>query len=159
MSRIKSANGLAKTRINNIYHNMKNRCNNPKNYKYKNYGGRGIKVCNEWQKSFLSFYNWAINNGYDETLTIDRMNVNGNYEPDNCRWIPLEKQFYNRTDNIYYIVNEKKKCLSELCKEYNMPYHTVRKRLERGKDIITALTTPIDIKKRNKLYKRKDDEK
>ena len=159
MSRIKSANGLAKTRINNIYHNMKNRCNNPKNYKYKNYGKRGIKVCMDWENSFLSFYNWAINNGYDETLTLDRIDVNGNYEPSNCRWIPLEKQFYNKTDNVYYIVNGEKKCLSELCKEYNIPYQTVRKRLERGKDIITALTTPIDIKKRNKLYKRKEDEK
>lgn len=153
----KSANGLAKTRINNIYHNMKNRCNNCKNYRYKNYGARGIKVCDEWQNSFLTFYNWAINNGYDETLTLDRIDVNGNYEPNNCRWIPLEKQFYNKTDNVYYIVNKQKKCLSELCKEYNMPYQTVRKRLERGKDIIMALTTPIDIKKRNKLYKRKDD--
>lgn len=155
----KSANGLAKTRINNIYHNMKNRCNNSKNYRYKNYGGRGIKVCDEWQNNFLSFYNWAINNGYDETLTLDRIDVNGAYCPSNCRWIPLEKQFYNKTDNVYYIVNQQKKCLSELCKEYNMPYQTVRKRLERGKDIMMALTTPIDIKKRNKLYKRKDDKK
>ena len=69
----------------------------------------------------------------------------------------MEKQFYNKTDNVYYIVNGEKKCLSELCKEYNMPYQTVRKRLERGKSIIEALTIPIDTKKRNKLYKRKDD--
>ena len=159
MSKNKSANGLSKTRLNNIYHNMKNRCNNPKNYRYKNYGKRGIKVCDEWQNSFLSFYDWSINNGYNEELTLDRIDVNGNYEPLNCRWIPLEQQFYNKTDNVYYIVNGEKKCLSELCKEYNMPYQTVRKRLERGKDIIVALTTPIDIKKRNKLFNRKDDKK
>ena len=149
----KSANGLAKTRINNIYHNMKNRCNNSKNYRYKNYGGRGIRVCDEWQNNFLSFYEWSVKNGYNDNLTLDRIDVNGNYEPNNCRWISLEEQFYNKTDNIYYVVNEKRKCLSELCKEYNMPYHTVRKRLERGKNIIEALTTPINVKKRNKLYK------
>lgn len=158
MSKIKSANGLSKTRINNIYHNMKNRCNNPKNYRYKNYGARNIKVCDEWQNSFLSFYNWAINNGYNEKLTLDRIDVNGNYEPNNCRWVSLKQQFYNRTNNVYYIVNGEKKCLAELCKEYNMPYQTVRRRLRKGKDIITALTTPINIKKRNKLCKRKDDE-
>ena len=61
MSKLKNANGLSKTRINNIYHNMKNRCNNLNNYRYKNYGKRGIKVCDEWQNSFLSFYDWAIN--------------------------------------------------------------------------------------------------
>ncbi len=146
---------MAKTRLNNIYHDMKNRCNNSKNYRYKNYGGRGIKVCEEWQKSFISFYKWAINNGYNENLTIDRINVNGNYEPENCRWIPLKQQFYNKTDNVYYWVNGEKKCLSELCDEYKMPYQTVRKRLERGKDILYALTTPINKKYRNKLYKKK----
>lgn len=151
----KKANGLAKTRINNIYHSMKSRCNNKNVKRYKNYGGRGIKVCDSWNNNFLEFYNWAINNGYDDNLTLDRINVDGNYEPNNCRWVPLEKQFYNKTDNVFYIVEGKKKCLAELCKEYNMPYQTVRKRLERGKDILNALTTPIDIKKR-KHTKRKE---
>lgn len=155
----KKINGLSKTRINRIYHNIKYRCNNSSSPSYKNYGGRGIKICDEWldkHNGFLNFYNWSINNGYKEDLTIDRIDVNGNYEPSNCRWIPLTEQFYNKTDNVFYIVNNQKKCLSELCKEYNMPYQTVRKRLERGNDIISALTTPIDIKKRNKLYKRKE---
>lgn len=154
MSKIKTANGLAKTKINNTYHNMKNRCLNPNNYRYKNYGARGIKVCDEWKNSFISFYNWAIENGYNDSLTLDRIDVNGNYEPSNCRWIPMQEQFYNRTDNVYYIVNDEKRCLADLCKEYNMPYHTVKKRLERGKDIITALTTPINKKYRNKLCKK-----
>ena len=157
MSGIKSANGLSKTRINNIYHNMKNRCNNPKNYRYKNYGKRGIKICDEWQDSFLSFYNWAINNGYKEDLTLDRIDVNGNYEPSNCRWIPLRQQYYNKTDNVYYFVNGEKKCLSELAIEYNIPYQTLRKRLERGKTIKDALTIPINIKYRNSLCKKKGE--
>ena len=158
MSKLKNANGLSKTRINNIYHNMKNRCNNPNNYRYKNYGKRGIKVCDEWQTSFLSFYDWAINNGYQDELTIDRIDVNGNYEPNNCRWVPLKQQYYNKTDNVYYFVNEEKKCLSELSKEYNIPYQTLRKRLERGKTIMDALNTPINTKYRNRLYKRKEND-
>ena len=157
MSKIKSAKGLSKTRINNIYHNMKNRCNNSKNYRYKNYGGRGIKVCDEWQNNFLSFYEWSVNNGYNETLTLDRINVNGNYEPNNCRWIPLSQQYYNKTDNVYYIINGEKKCLSQLSKEYKIPYQTLRKRLERGKKIIEALNMPVNKKYRNKLYKEKGE--
>lgn len=150
--------GMAKTRLNNIYHSMKNRCNNPNNYKYKNYGARGIKVCDEWSQDFANFYNWAINNGYNDTLTIDRINVNGDYEPKNCQWITLREQFYNKTDNVYYIVDGERKCLSQLCKEYSMPYQTVRKRLDRGKNIEYALKTPINKKYRNGNYKGKEND-
>ena len=150
--------GLAKTRINNIYHNMKNRCYNPNNRTYSNYGGRGVIICGEWldkDNGFINFYNWAMENGYQDNLTIDRINVNGNYEPDNCRWIPMQEQFYNKTDNVYYELNGFKKCLAEWCKEYNMPYQTVRKRLERGKNIFEALTMPIDTKYRKKYTKER----
>lgn len=154
-NRSRSAKGLSKTRINNIYHNMKTRCNNKKSRRYKNYGGRGIKVCDEWNNNFLAFYNWSINNGYKDNLTIDRIDVNGDYEPSNCRWVTLKEQFYNKTDNVFYEINGEKKCLAELCKDYNMPYQTVRKRLERGKSIEESLNTPINKKYRNKLLKKK----
>ena len=83
--------GLNKSKIYSIYHNMKDRCLNPNNHAYKNYGGRGIIVCNEWlgENGFTNFYNWSMANGYSEGLSIDRENINGNYEPNNCRWITL----------------------------------------------------------------------
>lgn len=154
---VRKINGLSKTKLYTNYANIKQRCYNPKFPLYKNYGARGIIMCEEWLNDFMNFYNWAIQNGYKEGLTIDRIDVSGNYEPNNCRWIPMKEQYHNRTDNIYYIVNNEKKCLAELCKEYNMPYKTVRKRLERNYDIISALKTPIKEKYRNKLYKMKGE--
>lgn len=90
---------------------MKQRCNNPKNKNYEKYGGRGIKICTEWLNDPKKFFDWAIKNGYKEGLSIDRIDVNGNYEPDNCRWADNETQCLNqrlRKDNktgykgIYY---------------------------------------------------------
>jgi hypothetical protein len=81
--------GLNKSRIYAIYHNMKDRCYNPNCKAYKNYGARNIIIYKKWlnDDGFINFYNWAIINGYEENLTIDRKNVDGNYEPNNCRWI------------------------------------------------------------------------
>lgn len=88
--------GLSDTRIYRIYATMKDRCYNCNRDKYSIYGGRGITVCNEWLNSFEAFYEWAINNGYQEDLSIDRKDVNGNYEPDNCRWANASTQGFNR---------------------------------------------------------------
>lgn len=76
-------------RLHNIYYKMKQRCDNPNNTDYKNYGGRGITYCQDW-RDFQFFSDWAITHGYSDTLTLDRINVNGNYCPDNCRWITIE---------------------------------------------------------------------
>lgn len=83
--------GMNDTKIYSVYHNMKDRCLNPNCHAYHSYGGRGIKVCEEWlgDNGFMNFYNWAISHGYKEGLSIDRINIEGNYEPSNCRWIPL----------------------------------------------------------------------
>lgn len=83
-------------RIYNIFHGMKKRCYNENSKGYKYYGGRGIKVCDEWLNDFTVFYNWAIKNGYQEHLTIDRIDVNGNYCPENCRWITMAEQQRNK---------------------------------------------------------------
>lgn len=88
--------GKRHTRLYNIYCGMKERCYNQKSSNYSYYGGRGITICNEWNDDFMSFYNWAMVNGYDDGLSIDRIDVNGNYEPSNCRWVTMKEQSNNR---------------------------------------------------------------
>lgn len=90
---------LSNTHIYSAWYNMKVRCYYTKQVYYKRYGGRGIKVCDEWKNSFKSFYEWAINNGYKEGLSLDRIDNDGNYEPSNCRWVSMKRQNRNRCNN------------------------------------------------------------
>lgn len=90
--RIKQAN----MRLYKAWQGMKSRCNNPNDKDYKHYGGRGITVCEEWVNDSMCFINWALENGYNDNLSIDRIDVNGNYEPNNCRWADTITQARNR---------------------------------------------------------------
>ncbi len=93
---IKPKHGLRFTRLYGIWKNMIQRCYNPKAVHYDRYGGRGIKICNDWKDDPETFYKWAMSNGYTDELTIDRINNDGNYEPSNCRWITMKEQAQNR---------------------------------------------------------------
>lgn len=91
-----TTHGLSGTRLYRIWKNIKMRCLDPNKPDYKYYGGRGIKICDEWINNFKSFYDWAMSNGYKEALTIDRRENDGNYEPSNCRWVTMAAQNQNK---------------------------------------------------------------
>ena|SRR5690554_3031238 len=96
LKRVASKHNLSNHPLYTVWTGMKQRCYNPNKSNYHRYGGRGIKVCNEWLKDFMNFYNWAIENGYKKGLNIDRENNDGNYEPSNCQWIKHNKNSQNR---------------------------------------------------------------
>lgn len=93
------------SRIYAIWCGIKSRCTNKNRKNYKNYGGRGITICEEWINDFINFYNWSMANGYRDDLTIDRIDVNGNYEPSNCRWVTMEIQAINKRIKNKYGIN------------------------------------------------------
>lgn len=120
------------TRIYRIYNDMKKRCYNHSMINYKNYGGRGIKVCDEWRNDFMNFYNWAMNNGYTDNLTIERIDVDGNYEPNNCKWITYKEQANNRRNNVHLTYAGKTQTMKQWAEELDIKYSTIVTRHRRG---------------------------
>jgi hypothetical protein len=121
------------TRLYKCWQDMKARCNNPKNKRYENYGGRGIVICNDWLNNYEVFQEWALQNGYSDKLTLDRINVDGNYELSNCRWVAIEIQANNKTNCMYIEFQGKTQSLSQWCKELNLNYGTISSRINRNK--------------------------
>jgi hypothetical protein len=134
-----SENNKKRERLYVIWTNMKSRCNN-KNYKnhYEYYGGRGITVCSEWAE-YQKFRDWALSNGYDDSLTIERKDTNGNYEPDNCCWIPYSEQNKNRTNKSQLTIDGITRSFTEWQEITGIMDTTIRMRIKygySGKDLI-----------------------
>lgn len=124
--------GKSNTRLYGVWSGMKDRCYNKNCKSYPHYGGRGIVVCDEWKDDFMSFYNWAMENGYDETAprgqyTIERKDNDGPYSPENCRWATIQEQERNKRSNIRIAVDGEVKVLKQFCDEQGIPYSNARK--------------------------------
>lgn len=135
-----TTHGKTNTRLYNIYRNMKARCYKSGERSYKDYGARGIKVCEEWLDDFQVFYDWAMSNGYDENLTIDRINSNGNYEPNNCRWADTKTQ--NRNSRRCYHKTEDGQLWIDIAKKNGIKDSVYWIRVRRGWSRYDAATKP-----------------
>ena len=143
-----------RSRLNIIFRGMKYRCYNPNNKDYKRYGGRGIKICDEWLNpehaknahnstvGFQTFKKWALENGYAENLTIDRIDVNKGYSPENCRWVSIKVQCNNRRNNLYITYKGKTQSISKWAEELGIKRQKIVDRLWKlGWSIERTLTT------------------
>ncbi len=138
---IHKSHGMTNTKLYIIWQNMKRRCNDPNDIMFKNYGGRGIAVCNEWLSGFEAFLRWANDNGYKEGLSIERIDVNGDYSPDNCKWISKKQQYLNRTDSHRITAFGKTQTIKEWADESGLKYDTIERRINQyGWDPEEAVT-------------------
>lgn len=131
VGRCNITHGMTDTRLYRIYKHMLNRCYNKNDIRFDKYGARGISVCKEWQ-TFEAFAEWALENGYHDDLTIDRIDVNGDYTPDNCKWSTNYEQAINKTSTHYVEFRGEKKSIAEWARELNMPYKRLHKRIQNG---------------------------
>lgn len=135
--------GETNTRLYAIWCGMKSRCSNPHRKAYIDYGGRGIKVCPEWS-DYKVFHDWAISHGYDDSMSIERKNVNGNYCPENCIWIPRAKQADNRRSSLMFTYDGRTQNLTRWAEEVGIKYTTLRDRvINRHWDFDKAISTPV----------------
>lgn len=136
--------GLEHTRLYGIWSDMRLRCYDEKNIAYHRYGGRGITICDEWKNDVKAFYDWATANGYKDSLTIDRINNDGNYCPENCRWATVKEQASNRRSNILVTHNGKTQTMKKWANEVGTPYKVVWARMQKlGWSAERALTEPV----------------
>lgn len=132
------------SRLLEAWRNMKSRCYVKSTPNYNNYGGRGIKICDEWKSNYLNFKAWSLNNGYDSTLTIDRINTDGDYSPDNCRWVTMKVQQNNKRVNKYITAFEETKTMAQWVEDKRccVSYGGLKSRLISGINPELAITRP-----------------
>lgn len=126
-----------------IWSSMRSRCNNPKVKCYSRYGGRGISICEEWN-AYEEFFKWASANGYSDNLELDRIDNDGNYSPDNCRWVTHKENSMNRRSTVYLNTGEK---LRDAADRLGLPWELIYRRLWRGWDLDDALSRPRGARK------------
>lgn len=131
-------------RLGKIFRSMKRRCYDPKSNRYMRYGARGITICDEWLNNINAFRSWAIKNGYRDDLSIDRINNDAGYSPENCRWIKKSDQLSNYSGNVIIEFRGKSQTLAQWGRELNIPSSTLHNRIRvHGWSIERALTEPI----------------
>ena len=133
--------GLYGSKIHSTYYNMKNRCYNPKYYLFEHYGGKGITVCEEWlgEHGLENFYQWSIENGYQENLSIDRIDNSNGYSPENCRWVTMKTQQNNRTNNRLITINGQTKTMKQWADYYGASYSAIQSKIYKGVPDVQAV--------------------
>lgn len=149
MSGYKHGGWIQNRHLYNVWSCMRSRCHNKNHPQYKDYGGRGISVCNEWN-DFRVFREWALSNGYvdrnnRDDCSIDRIDVNGNYDPSNCRWTNRKVQMNNRRANVFLTYKGETKTLSQWADALGICYSTFMSRYDRGLSIERIVTTPVRV--------------
>lgn len=137
-------------RLRKIFTHIKQRCYNPKREAYKHYGGRGIKVCKYWLDNPLNFYIWSLHNGYSDNLTIDRIDNDGDYSPENCRWVDIKTQSNNKRTNKKIEIYNKIYTIATFCDTFNLNRNTVWSRLQNGKKDFGELSAIVPVGKKRK---------
>ena len=146
-----ATHNMSKTRLYKEWASMKARCSYSSQPGYKSYGARGIKVCEEWEKSFLAFAEWALSHGYNDVLTLERIDIDKGYAPDNCTWITLGEQSNNRRTNVRITYCGETLNLSQWCKLFGKDYRRVHNRMKKsGWSFERAMFEPVHAEKRNR---------
>lgn len=133
---------IIRKRLLKTFAHMKERCYDPKDKRYNDWGGRGIKICQEWLDDKEKFIEWSLDNGYELGLSIDRIDNNTDYSPENCRWATLLENNQNRRSSRFYTINGETKNLQQWCDKYGLSRSMVNKRIDMGWDFEKAITTP-----------------
>lgn len=141
---------VGRDRLYNAWCNMKQRCCNEARRDFPAYGGRGITVCDEWQRSFPAFMKWAMEHGYQDDLTLDRIETNGPYSPENCRWVTRKVQANNRRTNRFITLDGRTQSIKQWADEIGMEKSTLWRRFNAGWTTERALKEPVHTEKRKK---------
>lgn len=136
---------MSRTPIYRSWERMLTRCRYPRYEHFSRYGGRGISVCEEWRNSFTAFYNWAMSNGYAPELWLDRIDYDGNYSPENCRWVTPKASANNKSNNRFLEYNGESFTVAEWAERLEVNKNTLRTRISRGwsvEDCISVAPLP-----------------